>query len=129
MPDRIKQTQRVFLLVVDQSAELKVALRFASRRAKATGGRVAMLYVTEPANSEWLGVGEIINGNIDYMFKPVGQDFEGLSNALNVMLARLLGREEVSDEEGEDEADEANKWKSEQMLVEEASAAADRASQ
>jgi len=78
----------------------------------------------KPLDKIELGVAEIINGNIDYMFKPVGQDFEGLSNALNVMLARLLGREEVSDEEGEDEADEANKWKSEQMLVEEASAAA-----
>lgn len=76
----------------------------------------------KPLDKIELGVAEIINGNIDYMFKPVGQDFEGLSNALNVMLARLLGREEVSDEEGEDEADEANKWKSEQMLVEEANA-------
>lgn len=78
----------------------------------------------KPLDKIELGVAEIINGNIDYMFKPVGQDFEGLSNALNVMLARLLGREEPNEEEGEDEADEANKWKSEQMLVEEASAAA-----
>jgi hypothetical protein len=78
----------------------------------------------KPLDKIELGVGEIINGNIDYMFKPVGQDFEGLSNALNVMLARLLGREEPNEEEGEDEADEANKWRSEQMLVEEASAAA-----
>jgi nucleotide-binding universal stress UspA family protein len=60
MGDRQKQTQRVFLVVVDQSAELKLALRFAARRAKATGGRVAMLYVTEPAEAEWLGVGEIM---------------------------------------------------------------------
>lgn len=51
---------RVFLVVVDQTPELKVALRFASRRAHATGGRVAMLYVTEPVSSEWLGVGEIM---------------------------------------------------------------------
>jgi nucleotide-binding universal stress UspA family protein len=51
---------RVFLLVVDQSPELKVALRFACRRAKATGGRIAMLYVTEPASAEWLGVGKIM---------------------------------------------------------------------
>jgi hypothetical protein len=78
----------------------------------------------KPLDKIELGVAEIINGNIDYMFKPVGQDFEGLSNALNVMLARLLGREEPNEEEGEDEADEANKWKSEQMLVEEASASA-----
>ncbi len=58
--ERTKQAHRVFLVVVDQSEELKVALRFAARRARATGGRVAMLYVTEPAEAEWLGVGEIM---------------------------------------------------------------------
>ena len=52
--------QRVFLVVVDSSPEMKVALRFACRRACATGGRLAMLYVTEPATAEWLGVGEIM---------------------------------------------------------------------
>jgi nucleotide-binding universal stress UspA family protein len=52
--------QRVFLVVVDRSPELNVALRFACRRARATGGRVAMLFVTEPASAEWLGVGEIM---------------------------------------------------------------------
>jgi len=55
-----KPGQRVFLVVVDQSPELRVALRFACRRARATGGRVAMLYVTEPASGEWLGVGELM---------------------------------------------------------------------
>jgi nucleotide-binding universal stress UspA family protein len=59
--DRARHANRVFLVVVDESPELKVALRFACRRAKATGGRVAMLYVTEPADSsEWLAVGEIM---------------------------------------------------------------------
>lgn len=58
--ERKKQEHRVFLVVVDQSPELKVALRFAARRARATGGRVAMLYVTEPAQAEWMGVGEIM---------------------------------------------------------------------
>lgn len=52
--------QRVFLVVVDSSPEMKIALRFACRRARATGGRLAMLYVTEPATAEWLGVGEIM---------------------------------------------------------------------
>jgi nucleotide-binding universal stress UspA family protein len=55
-----KRAQRVFLVVVDQSPELKVALRFACRRARYTGGRVAMLYVTEPASAEWLGVGDLM---------------------------------------------------------------------
>lgn len=58
--ERTKQAHRVFLVVVDQSAELQLALRFAARRARATGGRVAMLYVTEPAEAEWLGVGDIM---------------------------------------------------------------------
>jgi hypothetical protein len=51
-----------------------------------------------PAEEIELGVSEIINGNIDYTFKPAGADFDGLANALNVMLARLLGRPEPGDE-------------------------------
>jgi nucleotide-binding universal stress UspA family protein len=61
MPTRKQQTQRVFLVVVDQTPELKVALRYACRRARHSGGRVAMLYVTEPVEaSEWVGVGELM---------------------------------------------------------------------
>ena len=40
--------QRTFLCVVDESEELHQALRYACRRAKSTGGRVALLYVIEP---------------------------------------------------------------------------------
>ncbi|MCP4330464.1 MAG: universal stress protein [Alphaproteobacteria bacterium] len=48
---------RIFLVVVDDTPELRVALRFASRRAKSTGGRVAMLYVIEPADFQhWAAV-------------------------------------------------------------------------
>ena len=44
------------------------------------------------------GVTEIINGNHDYVFEKQGNlDFEGLENALNVMVARLLGRPEPSE--------------------------------
>jgi hypothetical protein len=51
-----------------------------------------------PAEEIELGVTEIINGNVDYTFKPAGADFDGLANALNVMLARLTGRPEPGDE-------------------------------
>jgi hypothetical protein len=78
----------------------------------------------KPLDKIELGVAEIINGNIDYQFKPVGPDFEGLSNGLNVMLARLLGREEPNPDEPEEEADEANRWRSDQMLVEDQSPSA-----
>jgi hypothetical protein len=73
----------------------------------------------KPLDKIELGVAEIINGNIDYTFKPVGPDFEGLSNGLNVMLARLLGREEPNEDEVEEEADESQRWRSDQVLVEE----------
>lgn len=36
---------RIFLVVVDGSPELKVALRYACLRAKRSGGRLALLYV------------------------------------------------------------------------------------
>ena len=60
---------------------------------------VARHFVTAEDKLE-LGVAEVINGNMDYTFATL-QEFEGLANALNVMLARLLGRPEPGeDEEG-----------------------------
>ena len=41
--------RRKLLLVVDRSAELKAALRFACRRALHTGGAVALFHAVEPA--------------------------------------------------------------------------------
>jgi nucleotide-binding universal stress UspA family protein len=41
--------ERIFMVVVDQSEELRVAVRYASKRAAHTGGRVALLYLTEKA--------------------------------------------------------------------------------
>jgi hypothetical protein len=45
------------------------------------------------------GVTDIINGNVDRTFRPVGLELDGLANGLNVMLARLLGRPEPGEEE------------------------------
>jgi hypothetical protein len=50
-----------------------------------------------------LGVTDIINGNVDRTFRPVGVELDGLANGLNVMLARLLGRPEPGEEELDDE--------------------------
>ncbi len=53
--------ERVFLVVVDETAEHRVALRFACMRAKRTGGRVALLYVIEPADfMHWMAVGNLM---------------------------------------------------------------------
>ncbi len=42
------ETDRVFLVVADDSKEMRAALRFASGRARHTGGHVALLRVIEP---------------------------------------------------------------------------------
>ncbi|PKU23385.1 universal stress protein [Telmatospirillum siberiense] len=42
------KTGRTFLIVVDDSDEMRSALRYACRRARNTGGRVALLRVLEP---------------------------------------------------------------------------------
>lgn len=49
MPVERPSSGRVFLVVVDDSEEMKAALRYACRRARHTGGRVALLRVVEPA--------------------------------------------------------------------------------
>ena len=52
---------RVFLVVVDNTEEMRVALRFASARARHTGGRVALLYVLEPHDFQhWMAVGDLM---------------------------------------------------------------------
>jgi hypothetical protein len=50
-----------------------------------------------------LGVTDIINGNVDRTFRPVGLELDGLANGLNVMLARLLGRPEPGEEDLDDD--------------------------
>jgi nucleotide-binding universal stress UspA family protein len=99
--------QRVFLVVVDSSPEMKVALRFACRRARATGGRLAMLYVTEPASAEWLGVGEIMReerrAEAETRLQELAVDVREMSGDVPVLyvregdpadeLLRLLGEE------------------------------------
>ena len=53
--------ERLFLVVVDQTEEMKTALYFACRRALRTGGRVALLYVIEPPEFQhWLGVERVM---------------------------------------------------------------------
>jgi nucleotide-binding universal stress UspA family protein len=51
---------RVFLVVVDETAEHRVAVHYAARRAAHTGGRVALLRVVEPVEVQhWISVQEL----------------------------------------------------------------------
>jgi hypothetical protein len=45
------------------------------------------------------GIAEVINGNHEYVFELDSGEFEGMANALNVMVARLTGRPDPSDDD------------------------------
>ncbi|WP_424810883.1 universal stress protein [Roseococcus sp. YIM B11640] len=63
MPEAAERARRdrVFLVVVDDSPERAVALRYASLRASKSGGRVALLRVVEPVEqAEWAGIGALM---------------------------------------------------------------------
>jgi HAMP domain-containing protein len=59
--------------------------------------------ILHPIEEIEVGLNEIINGNLERTFRPVGSDLDGLANSLNVMLAHLLGRPEPGDEEYDEE--------------------------
>ncbi len=57
----IPEHRRKFLVVVDKSPESSVALRFATRRAQHTGGRVTLLCIAQAGDfQQWRGVEEIM---------------------------------------------------------------------
>lgn len=88
-----KTSGRVFLVVVDESPELKVALRYACIRAKKTAGRVALLYVIEPADfQQWMGVNELMREEArqeaEQALQKMAADVQKLSGAMPVLYVR-----------------------------------------
>lgn len=58
---RTRQTERILLVVVDSSEEMPVALRYASLRARATGGRVALFTAVEREGfGHWAAVDDLL---------------------------------------------------------------------
>jgi hypothetical protein len=92
-PGNLASTVKLFILLLGGGALAiaVVGLYLSNRRLLAQVDQIE------------LGVTDIINGNVDRTFRPVGQELDGLANGLNVMLARLLGRPEPGEEEFDDE--------------------------
>src|SRR5437867_4195482 len=78
--------ERVFLVVVDESPEMPNALRYACRRAKRTGGRVAMLYVMPPPEGQQWGA------VVDLMRQEARQEAEALVARYAEMAVALTGQ-------------------------------------
>ena len=85
--------KRTFLCVVDESEELHQALRYACRRARNTGGRVALLYVIEPVEFQhWMAVGHLMaeerREQAEEMLQVVSSVVQTLSGATPVIYIR-----------------------------------------
>ncbi len=60
-PSPERRDDRVFLVIVDDTEEMKVALRYACQRAHNSHGRVALLYVMESSEFQhWMAVGDLM---------------------------------------------------------------------
>jgi len=76
---------RKFLVVIDKTPECRVAVRFATRRAQHTGGRVTLLCAAQPGEfQQWRGVEEI-------MREEARQEAEGLVYAAAKVVNELSG--------------------------------------
>ena len=88
-----RSSDRVFLVVVDETQELKVALRYACIRARKTGGRVALLAVVEPADAQdWMGVNELMREEArmaaEQTMQKLAADVQKTSNAMPILIIR-----------------------------------------
>ena len=85
---------RVFLVVVDQTEEMLAALRFACRRARATGGRVVLLRVIEPAEfQQFATIGDLMRAEARQDAEEVLQAVASAVNACSGQLPVLYVRE------------------------------------
>jgi nucleotide-binding universal stress UspA family protein len=100
MTAEIKAIGRVFLVVVDESPELANALRYACRRAKRTGGRVAMLYVMEPPEgNQWGSVVDLMRQEARQHAEEVVAKYADIASSLTGQPPTIHIREGKSREE------------------------------
>ncbi len=93
MTDPGSPSQRIFLVVVDESEEMPVALRYAARRARSTGGRVALLYVIEPSDLQpWMAVESLMREErreeAELLLRKLSQEVHDLAGSIPIVYIR-----------------------------------------
>jgi len=102
---------RIFLVIIDESPELKVALRYACRRAAKSGGRVAMAHISEPTGfREWRGVS-------DLMRDEARQQAEAIMQKTAAEVAKLSGKMPVLYFREGDQREEVMKLIDEELTI------------
>jgi len=96
----VPQVRGTFLVVVDDTPECKLALRYAARRASRTAGAVSLLYVMAPADFQhWSGVGNIMRQEAQEEAERVLDSAAAEVNLLAGIEARKILREGKTREE------------------------------
>ena len=88
-----EKRDRVFLVVVDDSPEREVALKYACLRARKGGGRVALLRVIEPEELvEWADVGAMMQEErreeAERLLSGLGAQVQEITGGLPILLIR-----------------------------------------
>src|SRR6478735_12049479 len=82
---------RKFLVVIDKTKESAVALRFATRRAQHTGGRVTLLCAAAPPDfQQWRGVEEIMRDEAHAEAEAMLHEAAKVVNDLSGILPELV---------------------------------------
>src|SRR5476649_948487 len=82
---------RKFLVVVDRTPESAIALRFATRRAQNTGGRVCLLCAAQPPDfQQWRGVEEIMRDEAHADAEEMLHEAAKVVNDLSGILPELV---------------------------------------
>lgn len=87
------RSERTFLVVVDDTEEMRAALRYACRRARATGGRVALLRVIAPAEFQhFAAIGRLMSdearADAEALLLRLGGEVQQISGELPVIHVR-----------------------------------------
>lgn len=91
---------RVFLVVVDDTDEMRAALHFACMRARHTGGRVALLRVVEPGEVQHFAmIGNLMQAEARQEAESLLQRLAGEVNEYSGQLPVLYVREGSPSEE------------------------------
>ena len=106
------ESRRTYLVVVDDSAESRVALRFAARRAAKTGGRIEVLGIVEPQDfvqfggvqaaieeDQHLRIQGVISAAIGEMLDEAGIDANIIirqGEVVKTVRDYLIGRDDVA---------------------------------
>ena len=86
--------ERVFLVVVDESPEMRIAIRYACRRAFRSNGRVAMVHVMEPSGfGDWMGVNQLMKEEARQQAEATMQKMATEVNKLSGKMPMLYFRE------------------------------------